>query len=392
MSPATARSAEPCGSAGTDAAQSLATGAVGITLLHAERAALGHTVWSTVQDWLTGITSQSLIGSDAAALFIGAPALAFTLHTAAAGSERYTKTLLTLDETVHRLVHRRLDQAHARIDSGEFTRAAEYDLLYGLTGLGAYLLKRDPHGDALHDVLAYLIRLTQPLPGTDLPGWWVRYDPSGRTSAAFPGGHGNLGLAHGITGPLALLALAKRAGATVQGHTDAMLRVLDWLDAFRQPGPSGSWWPQWVTADEHRLSAVLQDGPPRPSWCYGTPGQARAQQLAAIALGDTHRKRIAENALLRCLTDPAQLDRITDAGLCHGAAGLLHTVHRAAHDATHPDQFTAHLPALRALLDARLPSREARFLDGSAGVRLALHAADRGGAPATGWDACMLLA
>ncbi|MFF4383279.1 lanthionine synthetase C family protein [Kitasatospora sp. NPDC001547] len=393
MNPATARSTASCGPADADAAQSLATGAVGITLLHIERAALGHTSWSTVQDWLTGMTGQALIGSDNAALFIGAPALAFALHTAAAGSERYAKTLLTLDKAIHQLVHRRLDQAHARINSGEFARAAEYDLLYGLTGFGAYLLRRDPHGDTLHDVLTYLVRLTEPLPGTDLPGWWVRYDPAGRTSAAFPDGHGNLGLAHGITGPLALLALAKLAGATVEGHTAAILRILDWLDSLRQPGLSGEpWWPQWVTADEHRLGVVLQQGPPRPSWCYGTPGQARAQQLAAIALGDPHRKRSAEHVLLRCITDPAQLDLVTDAGLCHGAAGLLHSVHRVAHDATSPDQFTAHLPALRTLLHARLPAREPGFLDGTTGARLALHAADRSGAPATGWDACLLLA
>ncbi|MEV7359407.1 lanthionine synthetase C family protein [Kitasatospora sp. NPDC091276] len=389
MTPATA--AAPCDPTGAHAAQSLASGAVGITLLHAERAALDHTRWNTVHDWLTGICRQALIGSDDAGLFIGAPALAFTLHTAADGSERYAKTLRTLDATVDKLVHCRLEQAHARIDAGEFTRAAEYDLLYGLTGLGAHLLKRDPRGDTLHDVLAYLVRLTEPLPGTDLPGWWVRYDPAGRTSAAFPHGHGNLGLAHGITGPLALLALAKRAGALVEGHTDAILRILQWLDNLRQSGPSGPWWPQWVTADEHRLGAIIQAGPPRPSWCYGVPGQARAQQLAAIALGDAHRKRAAEHALLRCITDPAQLARISDAGLCHGAAGLLHTVHRVAQDATSPGQFTAHLPALRVLLHARAPAREPGLLDGTAGVRLALHATDRGGTPATGWDACLLL-
>lgn len=37
--------------------------------------------------------------------------------------------------------------------------------------------------------------------------------------------------------------------------------------------------------------------------------------------------------LLASLGDTAQLDRITDAGLCHGAARLLHTTHRVAHGA-----------------------------------------------------------
>ncbi|AUY50464.1 lanthionine synthetase C family protein [Streptomyces sp. CB01881] len=381
----------PCGPDDIQHSQALATGAVGITLLHIERAEIGVGSWASVREWLVSIAASPLIASDDASLFVGAPALAFVLNTAAGTTGHHRDTLRTLDAAVTKLTTRRLDQAHARIDRGEHTTASEYDLLYGLTGLGAYLLQRDPRSDTLHDVLAYLVRLTQPLPGSDLPGWWVRHDPSGRTSGAFPGGHGNLGLAHGITGPLALLALAKSAGALVDGHADAMLRILAWLDGLRQDVPAGPWWPQWVTADEHRLTTVFQEGPRRPSWCYGTPGLARAQQLAATALGDDRRKKAAEHALLRCITDPAQLAQIGEPGLCHGAAGLLHTVHRVAQDAARPDQFTAHLPALRALLHAQVPARQPGFLDGTAGTALALHATDRGGAPTTSWDACLLL-
>src|SRR5699024_1154281 len=94
---------------------------------------------------------------------------------------------------------------------------------------------------------------------------------------------------------------------------------------------------------------VVSPGPPRPSWCYGTPGLARAQQLAGLALGDADRQRMAENALLACVADRTQLDRIRDASLCHGAAGLLHTAHRVARDAP-PGMFDAHLPRLRTLL------------------------------------------
>ncbi|KJY27650.1 lanthionine synthetase C family protein [Streptomyces sp. NRRL S-495] len=380
-----------CGTDNVQYAQSLATGAVGITLLHIERAALGLGRPDTVREWLTGSTAQPLIASDHASLFLGAPALAFVLNTSAGTTGHHHETLHALDRAVTNLTARRLDTAHARIDRGEQTTAGEYDLLYGLTGLGALLLKRDPHSETLHDVLTYLVRLTLPLPGSDLPGWWVRHDPSGRTSRLFPGGHGNLGLAHGITGPLALLALAKQAGSDVDGHTDAMLRILDWLDGLRQDTGGGAWWPQWVTTDEHRHRLSLQTGPGRPSWCYGTPGLARAQQLAAIALRDKQRKQDAEIALLRCITDPAQLAQISDRGLCHGAAGLLHTVHRVAQDADRPARLTAHLPALRGLVHAMSPAPLPGFLDGTAGTALALHATDRGGAPATGWDACLLL-
>ncbi|MGH3687574.1 MAG: hypothetical protein ACRDSM_21530, partial [Pseudonocardiaceae bacterium] len=40
-------------------------------------------------------------------------------------------------------------------------------LVRGLTGLGAYLLRRDPGGDLVGRVLAYLVALTEPLAADD---------------------------------------------------------------------------------------------------------------------------------------------------------------------------------------------------------------------------------
>lgn len=129
----------------------------------------------------------------------------------------------------------------------------------------------------------------------------------------------------------------------------------------------------------------------RPSWCYGTAGVARAQQLAAIATGDPGRQQTAEGALLGCLTEPAQLARITDRGLCHGAAGLFQTVWRAAADAATP-ALAAHLPhLLNALLDHQAPVDDPGLLTGDAGLALALHTAAANAAPASAWDACLLL-
>ncbi|MGW1807070.1 lanthionine synthetase LanC family protein [Streptomyces sp. NPDC002078] len=54
-----------------------------------------------------------------------------------------------------------------------------------------------------------------------------------RPSPRWPGGHGNFGLAHGIAGPLALLAMALRHGHAVPGQTQAIIRICDWLDRWR---------------------------------------------------------------------------------------------------------------------------------------------------------------
>jgi len=370
----------------------LSHGSVGIALLHIERAHQGTATWEAAHSWLSAIARHGLIEGDDASLFLGAPAMAFALHLAAADSRRYVGALRELDTVVAAHTRTRLDQAHARIDRGERTSFAEYDVFRGLTGLGALLLRRDPDGEELHGVLSYLVRLTEPLTGRsgeELPGWWVAHGPSA-TSTAVPGGHGNAGMAHGIAGPLALLALAKRRGVTVDGHTEAMLRICAWLDALRQDTGTGTWWPQWITRNEHP-DPHIGSHPTPLSWCYGTPGLVRAQQLAGIALGDSSRQRDAEQALLDCLSDTAQLARITGRGLCHGAGGLLQVVQRVAQDARNPAAFTAHLPWLRSHFLTQPPPTADGFLEGMAGAALAFRCAEAGTAPASDWDACLLI-
>lgn len=63
-----------------------------------------------------------------------------------------------------------------------------------------------------------------------------------------------------------------------------------------------------------------------------------------------------------------------------------------AADAHAPD-LAAELPKLvaRLLTQFRLASEGTEFLDGHAGVALALHTAGTDTAPLTGWDACLLV-
>ena len=374
----------------TRQAQSLARGAAGVALLHIERAHAGLATWSAAHTWVQAATRSEISAADQAGLFAGAPAIAFILH--AAGS-RYDRYLSGIDATVASLAHRRVDAALARIRRRELTAFAEYDLLFGLTGIGQLLLRHDPGSDALGRILTYLVRLTEPIPvdGTTLPGWWTVHDPDPLLPT--PGGHANIGLAHGITGPLALLSSAYRAGVTVDGHIDAIQTICQHLDTWRQDSESGPWWPQWITRDDLRTGRPSHPRPPRPSWCYGTPGIARALQLAAIAVHDTACQSAAEDALARCLADPTQLALISDPGLCHGWAGLYQTAWRAAAEALTPaiGQHLAHVAELllqRAQATTDLPDG---LLDGTAGLALALHTARHNTPPISGWDACLLI-
>jgi len=377
-------------------AQSLAEGAAGIALLHIERAHLGAGSWTTAHDWVKAATCQGVSAADQAGLYIGVPAVACILRAAGAdGHARYRTALARLDAHVSALAHRRAGHALERIARGDRAAFAEYDLFHGLTGIGAYLLTYAPGSDALGRILAYLVRVTEPFHagGQSLPGWWTFHDPDVTTSPAFPGGHANLGIAHGITGPLALLAQAQRRGAVVEGQADAIERICAFLDRWRQDTSTGPWWPQWVTRHDLRTGRPSQPGPARPSWCYGTPGIARAQQLAAIATGDTARQHMAEHALAACLADPSQLSQIADPGLCHGWAGVYQAAFRAAHDELTP-QISPHLPRLAGLLTRHAPAAHNHgpgLLEGKAGVALVLHTAARAAPPVSGWDTCLMI-
>ncbi|WP_018635956.1 lanthionine synthetase C family protein [Parafrankia elaeagni] len=382
-----------CGELG-QTAQSLADGAAGIALLHAERTHASAEHWESVQTWLAAAIAGRVSVAMNSSLYAGAPAVAFAVHTAAGQTRRYTTARTALDRAVATIAHRRVDAANTRIDRGEAGRFTEYDVISGLTGIGAHLLAHTPGDDALGRILTYLVRLTTPLniDGEELPGWWCSHDPSQGNAPEFAGGHANLGMAHGAAGPLALLSLATRAGIRVDGQTDAINTLCAFYDRWRQHTPSGPFWPQWITRADHQATRPTQSGPGRPSWCYGTPGIARALQLAGLATGNTARQNTAEQALAACLTDSVQLAHLTDAGLCHGWAGLYQTVARAAADAT-TDTLSRHLPTLAASLLLSALSNSGRadgLLEGDAGIALVLHSVATG-APATGWDRCLLI-
>ncbi|WP_433519991.1 lanthionine synthetase C family protein [Nonomuraea sp. CA-143628] len=366
--------------------QSLSGGATGIALLHIERATTGSAGWQEAHDWLSAATRDDLIAGTGACLYHGAPALAFALHPAPHPGYRPAQAIL--DEAVAALTHERLAAASHRLARGERPALAEFDLISGLTGLGAHLWRHDPGGDLIKDVLAYLVRLTNPIDG--LPGWWT-LSSAQRGAAAPPGGHGNNGMAHGIAGPLTLLALTARADLTVPGQMEAIGRICAWLDDWEQEHGGAPWWPETISLAELQQGQSAHSEPRRPSWCYGTPGLARAQQLAALATGDIARQATAEYALTGCLNDPHQRRRIIDRGLCHGAAGVFMTVVAFAADAIAPRRLPI-LGVINLLLDGpAATSTPPGFLTGHAGYGLALHTLADDAPPTTTWDACLLL-
>ncbi|MEU3973415.1 lanthionine synthetase C family protein [Streptomyces bacillaris] len=355
-------------------------------------------VWTTAHAAARTMAGQAAtVDPSTSGLYRGAPAVAYALHTA--GHRAYQPALEELDRKIGPLVAARLSAAERRMDSGHPPRMREYDLIRGLTGLGAYLLRRGAHPDLLDRVLHYLVRLLQQpvtAEGNSLPGWWTLDGPSGEPDTDWPQGHGNFGMAHGVAGPIALLALCTRTGRTVSGQQEALMSACHLLEERVRPlQAGGAAWPETVTVNGWFNGPPTSAHPGRPSWCYGTPGIARSLQLAALACGRTDTQRRAEDVLLSCVSDARQLERLEDASVCHGWAGVCLTADRAAADAAPGSALPGRLPALRAAFLAHVAANalphDAGLLTGADGILLTIHTLNPTHRVGPGWETCLLL-
>ncbi|MFJ2899583.1 lanthionine synthetase C family protein [Streptomyces sp. NPDC087218] len=347
-------------------------------------------------------------------LFGGMVALAFAGHTGAVGFGGYATMLAGLDRHIVDQVRGRARAGLERVRAGEPIGAWDrYDVLGGTTGIGRYLLARyesaaEPEarhaaGLALTDVLESLVAVATAddivRDDARLPAWWIT-DGLEHGLAE----HANFGLAHGVCGPLALLSVARRAGFGVDRQDEAIERIMALLTRWRTTDGAGPRWPHLVTAAHIGSGEPPERG--RDSWCYGAAGAARAVYLAGVAL-DRADWRADAHAALRGALASANDELIVDSALCHGWAGLLQIVLRMAHDSADPDYRTAADELAARVVDSFDPEApfgfryrhvlapraldRPGFLEGAAGIALALHTYATGNAPATSWDSALLV-
>ncbi|MFD5988574.1 lanthionine synthetase C family protein [Streptomyces cyaneofuscatus] len=372
-------------------AQSLAYGPPGEALAAFEYAQRGGDL-QAAKVWAAATISVPINATPSANLFHGAPAISTALH--AAGPHGFHSARNLLHDYIADLTRRRLTSAHNRIDAQHPSLPCEWDLTRGLSGIGAFLLEHQGDTPITREVLRYLVRLTEPLTiGQEVLQGWCAPNPVKHLSLP-PSDYVHTGMARGIAGPLALLATAFRRGIRVPGHCEAIERVCAWLDLVRAGTAARPWWPQGIGRVSTEL-ASLQDRPPPPSWSEGTPGVARALQLAGIALSNRQRQNLAETALLWCLCDPKQLATLPNGGIADGWAGLALTTWRAATDSPN-HQLAQELPALLSTLTQHLqpgPQQGAPgLLHGTTGIELVLYTLTVDLPLTSRWDTCLLTA
>ena len=335
-------------------------------------------------------------------LFAGLAGVAFAARWQREGDPLSRELLPLIDAA---LATRALDMA-GRLHGRHGVAVSEIDAISGLSGLGAYLLAAGappPADVALHALLETLVALSGATNG--VPHWFNPHHLMGDTPMAqvSPEGNMNCGLAHGIPGPLALMALSLREGMAVDGLAEAVERTAAWLVRHQAGDAYGVNWPTVVpwSADGRVVEGLVGS---RAAWCYGAPGVARSLWLAGQALDDAALGDLAIEAMAAVYRRPIPLRQIDSPTFCHGVAGLLQITLRFAHDTDAP-MFRAAADALcRQLLDAFDAEQPLGYcsvepegnkvdqcgvLDGAAGVAMVLLAASTGEAP--DWDRVFLL-
>jgi len=203
------------------------------------------------------------------------------------------------------------------------------------------------------------------------------------------------------------LALAKLNSVEVDGLTQAISRLADWLSEHRTDDSWGVNWSSVVSVQwgaDGSPSIDPERLPTHAAWCYGSPGVARALWLAGRALDRGDYGDLAIKTMENVVTKPADFRFLKSPTFCHGVAGLLQITLRFAADTRLPVFRKAAGELAAELIRAYEPDSILGYrsvetgacrvdnpglLDGAPGVALVLLAASCNASPT--WDRLFLL-
>ncbi|MBS4192865.1 lanthionine synthetase C family protein [Bacillus sp. FJAT-49705] len=309
----------------------LAVGYPGICILTAELDDIyPHEGWGLVgheyMSYLQNLVNDGNVYSSS--LWNGLSGIATAANILSKDRKKYANVTKVLNNYIIADLDTLLDKANANL--GGQVDMYDYDVIEGLTGIGRYLIQLDDSESRKATIKAvrYLVSLTNDILCDNhiVHGWYISQENQflENEKNMYPKGNFNLGLSHGIAGPLSFLSSAYSSGIIIEGQKEAIEKIVSFYKTWAQKDQYGMVWPDRVKFEEF-VSREKDDIPVNnESWCYGIPGISHSLMLAAGALEDASLMKYSIDAFEEIFSRPESIWSIKSPTFCHGYAGLLY--------------------------------------------------------------------
>lgn len=296
-------------------------------------------------------------GFSSLSLFSGVAGSCFALQQASFEGTRYQRML----QSLHTVLIERIEKAYLEPLKQNRSQSLPsssrlYDPIQGISGIGRYALENlsvPSFVEVVEKITKALVTLSRPLlyRGQNVPGWFLSPDDvlNRQNRATYPNGNFNLGLAHGVTGILAFLAIALLRGIDVEGQKEAIISITNWICSKSIVYKDAVLWPYRVSWEEEIEGTPLTITGSKDAWCYGVPGIARTLFLAGKAMGNEEIRTFAARAFRSIFSRKQEEWQLLSPTLCHGIAGLMVITHEMSKEKGCED-FALKVNALKELL------------------------------------------
>lgn len=244
-------------------------------------------------------------------LFGGLSGIAFSMDIASQNGRNYQNILNNIDEVIVNEIENKMDQILQ-----EPLNPLNYDTISGLAGIGRYLLNRvdanDTNVKALKRILTYFKDIQYS------PNSWVVPQESQFLESDknyFTEGNINLGLAHGVLGPMSLFALSVIKGITIENHQQVLKDMCQFImdEKFCS---NDRWLQRYDLISERNHFNYIRNG-----WCYGNTGVMTTLFLIGKALQDDEIIQTSKKVMLQVVNDKDE--NLISPTICHGLSSQI---------------------------------------------------------------------
>lgn len=258
-------------------------------------------------------------------LYGGLTDFAIAVYSVTLNNEMYLKFLNTLNlEIINRVFY----QISKINPSDKGVCASQYDVIYGLAGIGNYLMNfrnQEEYRLALKEIIEVLINLfnINELDDRKIPNYYIPYSKQATEldKEIYPNGCLNFSLSHGISGPLFVLLKAKKYNFSIEGLDEAIEKGVRDICKFAHKNNVGKYNFSGRISLESFLDNKVEYINNRASWCYGNPGMVKIIYEANRVIRSQEIDSIVSSSLDFVLNFPEYWE-LDSPIICHGYGSI----------------------------------------------------------------------